>query len=249
MKKFPFYFLITVVIFITTNGLAQDTIFMKNNQHIPANIIEVSSTEVKYKRFEISDGPVYIEKKSMIFKIKYKNGFTDVFPVSATPVVNSDAEYRQPETEYRQSKDQYKPSEGKPTSKYPDLSEWGRGKFMYGDKIIGEHKMHRTLLALNDIKITEQIMNAKQSRALKYIGFATIPLGIASFYYAFRSDNTNIFYSRTVSAYTRERYKKNSIVLGGGAVLCLGASIYFGIDRKNKNRRAVELYEEHYANR
>lgn len=240
MKKKSFYFLISIVILITNNSLAQDTIFLKNDQRIAATIIEVSSTEVKYKRFEISDGPIYIEKKSLITKIKYKNGFTDVFPAGTTTTNNAD-------DEYRQSKEDSKQNEYKPISKYPDLSEWGRGKYMYGDKVIGERKMHRVLLSLNDIKITEQIMNARQARALKYIGFATIPLAIGSIVYAIRADNTNYFYSRSVSAYTRERYKKNSAILGGGAVLCLGASIYFGVDRKNKNRRAIELYEERYV--
>lgn len=242
MKKNLFCFLILLLVLIINNSQAQDTIFLKNNQRIPANIIEVSSTEVKYKRFEISEGPVYIERKSMIIKIKYKNGFTDVFPEENETTTKADVEYRQ-------SNEEYKSKEYKSNPRYPDLYEWGRGKYMYGDKVIGEGKMHQVLLSLNDVKITEQVMNARQSKAMKYIGFAAIPLGIGCALYAFRSENINYFYNRSMSAYSRERYKRNAIVLGGGAVLCFGASIYFGIDRRNKNRMAVQMYQEHYAKR
>ena len=173
----------------------------------------------------------------MISKIKYKNGFVDVF--SSGNAVDAD--------EYRVVKQEYKVYEQKEQPKYPNLSEWGRGKYMYGEKIIGERQLHRTLLSLNDIKITEQVMNAKQSKALKYIGFAAIPLGIASVVYAIRAEDVYFFYSRSASAYTRDRYRKNSWMLAGGAAVCIGTSIFFGVDRKKKNRMAIQLYQEHYA--
>jgi hypothetical protein len=66
MKKRSFYFLIFIAMMIMARGLAQDTIFMKNNQIIPANVMEVSTTEVRYKRYDMNEGPVYVEKKSMI---------------------------------------------------------------------------------------------------------------------------------------------------------------------------------------
>jgi hypothetical protein len=241
MKKIHLYSLIISLATITGKSVAQDTIFFKNNQRVPANVIEVSTSEVRYKRFEVVDGPTYVERKSKILKIKYKNGFTDEFPASSETEVVTD--------EYRQSDNGIKYPERKEAPKHPDLSEWGRGKYMYGDKIIGERKMQQTLLSLNDVKINEQIIGARQSRAMKYIGFAAIPLGIASAIYAIRADNSYFFYSRSLSAYTRDRYKKNSIVLGAGAAVCIGASIYFGVDRKIKNRKAVELYEQHYANK
>ncbi|MES2134425.1 MAG: hypothetical protein V4506_18910 [Bacteroidota bacterium] len=65
---------------------AQDTIYKRSGELISAKISEISSTEVKYKRFTMQDGPLYIIARDEVKKIKFSNGTIDSFSVSQ-PVV------------------------------------------------------------------------------------------------------------------------------------------------------------------
>ncbi|HON19858.1 MAG TPA: hypothetical protein PLW70_00780 [Bacteroidales bacterium] len=58
---------------------AQDVITLKNGDEIQAKVTEVMQDQIKYKRFDNLDGPVYFLNKSEIFMIKYQNGQKDVF--------------------------------------------------------------------------------------------------------------------------------------------------------------------------
>ena len=60
---------------------AQDTIMLHNNTVIIARVSEIGSTEIKYKKFENTDGPLYTITKDEVRMIKYENGSTDVFTV------------------------------------------------------------------------------------------------------------------------------------------------------------------------
>ncbi|MFL5765056.1 MAG: hypothetical protein ACJ77K_14020 [Bacteroidia bacterium] len=60
-------------------SLAQDSIFRKDNSVIVGRVIEISQNEIKYKRADLADGPVYTEKRSEIKSVKYSNGMTENF--------------------------------------------------------------------------------------------------------------------------------------------------------------------------
>ncbi|MGZ3846876.1 MAG: hypothetical protein ACXVBJ_11180 [Flavisolibacter sp.] len=53
---------------------AQDKIYRKNGEILKVKIVEVSSTEIKYKIFGDEDGPIYVLEKDRIQKIVYQNG-------------------------------------------------------------------------------------------------------------------------------------------------------------------------------
>jgi hypothetical protein len=53
---------------------AQDKIYRKNGEVLKVKVIEVSSSEIKYKIFGDNDGPVYVLEKDRIKKIEYENG-------------------------------------------------------------------------------------------------------------------------------------------------------------------------------
>lgn len=61
------------------NGHAQDMIFLKDGTEVKTKVLEVDKSEVKYKRFDNIDGPIYTAKKNTIVKIKYENGVEDIF--------------------------------------------------------------------------------------------------------------------------------------------------------------------------
>ena len=76
-----------IIALYAINGIyAQDTIVKRNNETIIANILEVASNTVKYKRFDLPEGPMFTIYKSDIVSIRYVNGIIDVF--NPAPVVS-----------------------------------------------------------------------------------------------------------------------------------------------------------------
>lgn len=60
-----------------------DQITLKNGEEVSAKILEITPTEVKYQKCGLTDGPLYIVKKTDVFMIKYANGTKEVFKVES----------------------------------------------------------------------------------------------------------------------------------------------------------------------
>lgn len=63
----------------TFSSFSQDTIVLHNNDKILCKIIEISSIDVKFKKFENIDGPDYLESKSNIHQILFNSGLVETF--------------------------------------------------------------------------------------------------------------------------------------------------------------------------
>ena len=57
---------------------AQDNIILKNGEEINTKIIEINESNVKYKKYNNQDGPLYTISKDKIFLIKYSNGEKEI---------------------------------------------------------------------------------------------------------------------------------------------------------------------------
>src|SRR4051812_47852142 len=57
---------------------AQDVIFLRSGEEISSNVTEVNPNEIKYKKTDNPDGPVYTALKTDVLLIKYKNGTKDI---------------------------------------------------------------------------------------------------------------------------------------------------------------------------
>lgn len=55
-------------------GFSQDTITNRSKENTLAKILEVGQSEIKYKRFDNPDGPIFTVLKSDILMIHYANG-------------------------------------------------------------------------------------------------------------------------------------------------------------------------------
>ena len=64
---------------ITSIAFSQDNIVLKNGDEINAKISEVGESNIKYKKFNNQDGPIYTKSKDEIFYIKYSNGEKEMF--------------------------------------------------------------------------------------------------------------------------------------------------------------------------
>lgn len=76
MKKLVFVF---VAVLSTAFSFAQDVITKSNGDEIKAKVLEVSQTEIKYKKFDNLNGPTFAISKNEVFMVKYENGSKDVF--------------------------------------------------------------------------------------------------------------------------------------------------------------------------
>lgn len=65
-----------------------DQITLKNGDEVSAKVLEITPTEIKYQKCGVTDGPLYIVKKTDVFMIKYANGSKEVFKVGGTEPKN-----------------------------------------------------------------------------------------------------------------------------------------------------------------
>ena len=88
MKKILKSLIIIALCMISTGTNAQDLITKADGTDISAKVLEVTTSVIKYKKFENQDGPIYNIKKSDVLMIRYKNGTKDIFnePVSVEDV-------------------------------------------------------------------------------------------------------------------------------------------------------------------
>ena len=80
MKKISF--LVLMNIFTILSCFAQDIITKKTAEDINVKVIEVTTSEVKYKNFDNLNGPTFTLSKSEILMIRYENGSKDIFTES-----------------------------------------------------------------------------------------------------------------------------------------------------------------------
>ena len=73
-------FLFVIVLLISFETKAQDTIYLNvENAIIVAKILEVNSSNLKYKKYSNLDGPAYTIEKDKIKKVVYKNGTVETY--------------------------------------------------------------------------------------------------------------------------------------------------------------------------
>jgi len=76
MKKF--FVTITFALVTILGCNAQDFIVLKTGDEIKSKVIEISQTEIKYKKFDNPDGPTISMDKQTVFMIRYANGTKDI---------------------------------------------------------------------------------------------------------------------------------------------------------------------------
>jgi hypothetical protein len=67
------------LVFTMSAAYSQDIITTKSGEDILAKISEVGHTEIKYKKFDNQDGPMFTLLKSDVLMIRYENGTKDIF--------------------------------------------------------------------------------------------------------------------------------------------------------------------------
>jgi hypothetical protein len=211
------------------NCFGQDTIFKNNGTFISGKVIEISGGEVRYKKPGNVDGPTYIEYKSELSSISYKNGFKDTFKFEKPWFISADVKKEEKPLKEMQV---YKKD-------LPEIQQVG-SRFSYNGQLMREREMHHYLLSLHDPAISDRIQKSRLQKGLQYIGFAAIPLGIASMVYFI--DGTGILTSQQDNVNSQNAGK----LLGLAGIACISTSIILKMKRKNNNTVAIKLYQQKY---
>ncbi len=91
MKTIYFFIIRLCVVsaFVILPGIrtyGQDLIIKKNGEEIKAKVTEILDLEIKYRKFDNLEGPVYSIRKSEVVLISYANGTREVINSESTPV-------------------------------------------------------------------------------------------------------------------------------------------------------------------
>lgn len=115
-----------IVLFSFISLKAQDIIVKNDKTEIKAKIEEITETTIKYKKFEMLDGPTYNINKRDIFMVIYKNGTKEYIESSGNQpsVVNT-----QPTQENRQTTT----SQSRPSA--PEISQKNNTTYSTGELI------------------------------------------------------------------------------------------------------------------
>lgn len=71
--------IVFVLFLFSSMGFAQDLLTKKNGEDISAKVLEVTTTEIKYKKFDDLNGSIFTILKSEVLLIRYENGTKDIF--------------------------------------------------------------------------------------------------------------------------------------------------------------------------
>lgn len=222
MKKFILIYTLT---FIFGNIFSQDTITKRNSEKVIAKILEITPTEIKYKKFDFQDGPLYTEKKSDIKMVVYANGMKEVFEEQKLVV---EIKSTSPTDDYVVKAEES-----------AKIDMWGQNKFRYKSRFMGEREVQEVLLKTKDKKIMSLVGSAKDAKKAQYVGFAGIPLGIGAGALLVMSASTG-YYGFD------ETYLAGSAVCALAAIACPIVAVSMKTKRNRCNRAAVSLYNEKF---
>jgi hypothetical protein len=219
---------------------AQDTIFKRNGEIIYAKVSEINPEEVKFRKFNFNDGPLYIERKTDIKTIRFANGLKEEFSetvVRTSPTDNPQVVYYVDERSMPQLQ-----------VRNPNRIEPIGNKYLYQHRQIGENELYDVLLRSKDKHIISLVGKAKDCRTLQFIGFGAIPLGIGALYFLTKSSYQSSYYYGGYGSSPRNN--DGDLALSAvcvlGAITCEVGSGIFKQKRKAANREAVALYNEKY---
>lgn len=75
-------------------GDSCDMLIFKDGSEIAARIIEMGITEIKYRRCDNPQGPLYTSRRSELFMVKYNNGTKEIIKSEEPQRQSTDEEYR-----------------------------------------------------------------------------------------------------------------------------------------------------------
>ena len=86
MNKIQYIIIVIITVIIAGNVNAQDKIFLKSGNSFEAKISEINQKDIKYKKFNNLEGPIFTIGKNEIHMIVYENGENEMFSKKHTSI-------------------------------------------------------------------------------------------------------------------------------------------------------------------
>lgn len=194
----------------------------RSGEKVIVKLTEINSGEVKYKRFDYLEGPVFVMPKQEISFLKYSNGVVESFENFKAPVIKSDAA---------------------PT----DLTILPSGRFYYyKERKIPERDMLAITKKQNDPRINLMIKTVERDRFIQNVtNGASIACGISGlFLYVKNQPQRGRRGGPPSQSSAQVQGQKNGEYLMLASLACQMASIYFVFDRRKNARILVGAYNQ-----
>lgn len=88
MKMHRNILLAVILLFSAGVATAQDVILKKDNTTVLSKVLEITSTEIKYKKWSNQEGPTYSINRSEVTRINFQNGDVEQFTAQNVPVTH-----------------------------------------------------------------------------------------------------------------------------------------------------------------
>ena len=158
------FILTTLLVLLSQNLIAQDTIVKKDDSRISAKITEVHNDEIHYKKFNNLEGPTYVIETAKITSIIYENGEVETYDVKPAIANSSSGWQKQSEQTYTEEIEHYS------------------GKFYYHNRRIGVNKLRNIIYKQGDPEAIHMWKSYKVTQGVAYgLGFAAIPVGVIAY--------------------------------------------------------------------
>ncbi len=202
---------------------AQDTIVKRSGEKVVVKLMEVNSDNVKFKRMDNLEGPLYTMTKQEISYISYANGTKESF-------------------------ENYVPPAPKPEFHFQDLTIQQSGKyFYYKERPLHERDMLVVAKNLNDNKINLMVKTVERDRFIQNITLgAAITCEVAGLYVynknrPKRGKGKGSYRGPSAAQIQGQKNGEYLMLAGLG---CEIASIYFIFDRRKNDRILVGAYNQ-----
>lgn len=86
MKMHRNILLAVILLFSAGVATAQDVILKKDNTTVLSKVLEITSTEIEYKKWSNQEGPTYSINRSEVTRINFQNGDVEQFTEQIVPV-------------------------------------------------------------------------------------------------------------------------------------------------------------------
>jgi hypothetical protein len=164
--------------FAALQSEAQDTIIKTNGDLIYAKVLEIGTNGVSYKKSGFEEGPTYVEEKSNMVAIKFKNGTREVFSPQATAPKQTSS-YVNSETQTPRQPATNNPLSSGPVKEQTRIEHLNKRYTVNGQKA-SPKDVDRLLASSSNPAVKVMAKTAKASKTLqKVIGYTSIPSTIS----------------------------------------------------------------------
>ncbi len=221
MKTLKRLFTTLFLLCIAGMAMAQDVIVMKDQSTIMSKVLEITSTEIKYKKWDNQDGPLYSVSRSEIMSINYENGEVEFF----TETANSQQKNNAPQVQYLNS--------------YMTYS--GAGRLFLNGRVLSDIEVRNLVTPQGYQQYLKGRRQAKTGFVLDVVG--GIALAVAGAMKLFNDDLNTL----GPSVVDTPAFKTEIALLASGLTV-LGAGIIIGMFGSDNAQKVAETYNQAHGN-